>query len=206
MLAATFSFGELILATLFFVICVLLILVVLLQKGRGGGLGAAFGGAGGSAFGTRTGDVFTWVTIVLVALFLLLAVVSNLAFRTPPGKVAMPVFDTLPPGQIGEVTMVKIDCETGGAVIWYTVDGSIPTADPESKSSHEYKGKSAVKVQPGQTLRAIAFRGKWIDSDMAKATYGVEPDLPPVPEQVSPALSPDEPTGDPEAPPAGDGE
>ena len=59
--------------TLAAAICVLLIVVVLLPKGRGGGLGAAFGGLGSSAFGTRVGDVFTWVTIVLTALFLVLA-------------------------------------------------------------------------------------------------------------------------------------
>ena len=59
------------LAILFILICVLLIGMVLLQKGRGGGLSGAFGGAGGhSAFGSRTGDVFTWITVVLVCLFL----------------------------------------------------------------------------------------------------------------------------------------
>ena len=68
--------------TLFIVICILLILVVLLQKGRGGGLGAAFGGAGSSAFGTKTGDVFTWVTIVLTSLFLLLAIVIPVFWAT----------------------------------------------------------------------------------------------------------------------------
>ncbi|RLS51073.1 MAG: preprotein translocase subunit SecG, partial [Planctomycetota bacterium] len=37
-----------------------LILLVLIQRGRGGGLAGAFGGAGGqSAFGTKAGDVFT---------------------------------------------------------------------------------------------------------------------------------------------------
>ena len=71
-------------ATLFIVICVLLIIVVLLQKGRGGGLGAAFGGMGSSAFGTKIGDVFTWVTIVLVALFLLLAIGTQLMWKRVP--------------------------------------------------------------------------------------------------------------------------
>ncbi|KPK77195.1 MAG: hypothetical protein AMJ79_04035, partial [Phycisphaerae bacterium SM23_30] len=64
------------LAVFFTIVCIVLIIIVLLQKGRGGGLSAAFGGAGGhSAFGSKTGDVFTWATIVIVGLFLLLAMV-----------------------------------------------------------------------------------------------------------------------------------
>jgi preprotein translocase subunit SecG len=66
---------------LFVAICVLLIIVILLQKGRGGGLAGAFGGAGGhSAFGAKTGDVFTWVTIALTTMFVVVAVVGNFAF------------------------------------------------------------------------------------------------------------------------------
>jgi len=61
---------DIFIGALFIIVCLMLIVVVLVQKGRGGGLGAAFGGAASSAFGTRVGDVFTWVTIVLTALFL----------------------------------------------------------------------------------------------------------------------------------------
>jgi len=64
-----------------FLICsVVLILVVLIQKGRGGGLGAAFGGAGG-VLGSKTGDFLTWVTVVLVGLFLVLAVLLNKFYK-----------------------------------------------------------------------------------------------------------------------------
>jgi preprotein translocase subunit SecG len=70
-----------ILTILFVAICVLLITVILLQKGRGGGLSGAFGGAGGySAFGAKTGDVFTWITIVLTAMFVLVAIAGNFVF------------------------------------------------------------------------------------------------------------------------------
>ncbi len=60
-----------------FVICaVALILIILIQKGKGGGLGTAFGGGlAGGLLGSKTGDFLTWVTIVLVGLFLTLAVV-----------------------------------------------------------------------------------------------------------------------------------
>jgi len=64
------------LAVLFVLTCIVLIIIVLLQKGRGGGLSAAFGGAGGhSAFGSKTGDVFTKITIGIVAVFLILSMV-----------------------------------------------------------------------------------------------------------------------------------
>jgi preprotein translocase subunit SecG len=60
----------------------LLILVILLQRGRGGGLAGAFGGLGGqSAFGTKAGDVFTKITIGLVTVWVLLAGVSGIAAR-----------------------------------------------------------------------------------------------------------------------------
>ncbi|MBI4578124.1 MAG: preprotein translocase subunit SecG [Planctomycetes bacterium] len=70
-----------IVATLLVLICVLLILVILVQKGRGGGLAGAFGGAGGhSAFGAKTGDVFTWITVGLTAAFIGMAVLGNYVF------------------------------------------------------------------------------------------------------------------------------
>jgi preprotein translocase subunit SecG len=60
-------------------VCLFLILLVLIQKGRGGGLASAFGGSGGStAFGTKTGDVLTWTTSIVFGIFLLLAVALNL--------------------------------------------------------------------------------------------------------------------------------
>jgi preprotein translocase subunit SecG len=41
-----------------------LVCVILIQRGKGGGLAGAFGGVGGSsAFGTKAGDVFTKITI-----------------------------------------------------------------------------------------------------------------------------------------------
>jgi preprotein translocase subunit SecG len=63
----------------FIIVCIFLMLVILIQKGRGGGLASAFGGAGGNtAFGSKTGDVLTWVTAVVFGIFILLAVALNL--------------------------------------------------------------------------------------------------------------------------------
>ena len=65
-----------VIAVLFVICCLALVLIILVQKGRGGGLSAAFGGGmAGGILGSKTGDFLTWVTIVLVGVFLLFAVV-----------------------------------------------------------------------------------------------------------------------------------
>jgi preprotein translocase subunit SecG len=70
------SFIMNVVAVLFILSCVALVLIILIQKGRGGGLSGAFGGGLASGIlGSKTGDFLTWVTITLVGLFLLLAIV-----------------------------------------------------------------------------------------------------------------------------------
>ncbi|MEN6574705.1 MAG: preprotein translocase subunit SecG [Phycisphaerales bacterium] len=69
-------------AVLFVMVCVVLILVILIQKGRGGGLSGAFGGGMASGLlGSKTGDFLTWVTIGLFVVFLGLAVLLAKFFR-----------------------------------------------------------------------------------------------------------------------------
>jgi preprotein translocase subunit SecG len=53
---------------------VILIFLVLIQRGKGGGLAGAFGGMGGSsAFGTKAGDIFTKITMWVAGTWILLA-------------------------------------------------------------------------------------------------------------------------------------
>lgn len=62
---------------LLLVTSVFLILLVLVQRGRGGGLAGAFGGLGGqSAFGTKAGDLFTRITIFTAAFWIILCAFS----------------------------------------------------------------------------------------------------------------------------------
>jgi preprotein translocase subunit SecG len=71
-----------ILMTLLMFFGILLIIIILLQKGRGGGLAGAFGGAGGqSALGTKAGDVFTKITIVMAVIWVILSGVSGIVTR-----------------------------------------------------------------------------------------------------------------------------
>ena len=150
---------------LFIVVCVLLIVIVLLQKGRGGGLGAAFGGAGSSAFGTRTGDVFTWITIVLTALFLLLAVGATLLHRPDTGKVLAPSLNNEGP-IAGDSEPIQIWCATEQSRIAFTTDGS----EPQEKNAVDSQSVQAL-VKAGDTLKVRAFREKWRPSDLVVVTY-----------------------------------
>jgi preprotein translocase subunit SecG len=56
---------------------VFLILLVLVQRGRGGGLTGALGGVGGqSAFGTKAGDLFTKITVVCAVVWIFLCMAT----------------------------------------------------------------------------------------------------------------------------------
>ena len=71
MLFASFWTG--LLQWIIFLIGIVLIGLVLIQRGRGGGLVGALGGQGGSSpFGSRAGDMFTRVTLGLAILWIVL--------------------------------------------------------------------------------------------------------------------------------------
>lgn len=60
--------------TLIILVSLFLICLILIQRGKGGGLAGAFGGVGGSsAFGTKAGDTFTRITVVTASIWILMA-------------------------------------------------------------------------------------------------------------------------------------
>ncbi|EYF03275.1 preprotein translocase subunit SecG [Chondromyces apiculatus] len=64
--------------------CLFLILVVLLQQGRGGGMGSAFGGASAQVFGGRgAGNFLTRLTAICAAVFM--ATSMSLAYLSSAG-------------------------------------------------------------------------------------------------------------------------
>ncbi|MGA2798042.1 MAG: preprotein translocase subunit SecG [Thermoguttaceae bacterium] len=77
---------------------IFLIVLILIQRGKGGGLAGAFGGMGGqSAFGTKAGDLFTRITIGAAAFWIILCIVSVRLMGT--SKELIDVGTTNPPGQ-----------------------------------------------------------------------------------------------------------
>ena len=69
-------------------VCLFLVLVVLLQQGKGGGMGAALGGTSTQVFGGRgAGNLLTRTTGVCAALFMLTSV--SLAYLSSSGDRAL---------------------------------------------------------------------------------------------------------------------
>jgi len=78
-----------VLYTLFVIDCVFLILVILLQSGKGGDVAAAFGGAGSqTAFGPRGAQKpLEKATIIAAGLFMFIALLFSLPGVTGPSSV-----------------------------------------------------------------------------------------------------------------------
>ena len=89
------------------------------------------------------------------------------ASYTIKGTVATPAF-SVEPGAVNSGTSVTISCATEGAKIYYTTDGSEPTA-----SSAEYT--AAIGVTPPMTLKAIAVKDGMNNSAVASASYLIIP-------------------------------
>ena len=147
MILADIPWYAQILAVIFVLICIILIVIVLLQKGRGGGLSAAFGGAGGhSAFGSKTGDVFTKITIGIVAVFLILSMVLTKIWvpfipedRDAPALQSSPGQGTGQPSTSSEQTPGSSeDTEAAG-----TPSEPKPTSTPPETSGSTTKGQDS---------------------------------------------------------------
>ena len=71
------------------ILSVFLILLVLIQRGKGGGLAGAFGGVGGSsAFGSRAGDMFTKITIGVAGAWIILTMIQVVVLQRSPAAIA----------------------------------------------------------------------------------------------------------------------
>jgi preprotein translocase subunit SecG len=144
---------------------IFLIGLVLIQRGRGGGLAGAFGGMGGSsAFGAKAGDVFTrvtmWTAIVWFGIAMLLVVLVN--------RVSISAFDdgesdTL---QASPVTTSKEKGKTSGA----TKSGKAGSATDKAGSATDKAGSSTEsKAAEGSKAASAVSAPKPAESSAAPA-------------------------------------
>ena len=84
---------------------------------------------------------------------------------TIKGTVASPEF-SVASGAVNSGTKVTITCATESAKIYYTTDGTEPTAE-----STEYT--AAISITDAVTLKAIAVKSGMKDSAVASASYTI---------------------------------
>ena len=79
------AFGLLLLQVLLFLSSMFLMMLVLVQRGKGGGLTGALGGMGGqSAFGSKAGDAFTKITVITAMVWIMLCMFTICLLYTSP--------------------------------------------------------------------------------------------------------------------------
>ena len=136
----------------------LMILIILLQQGRGGGLVGALGGMGAqSAFGARAGDAFTGITIVLTVMWVLLAGFGGITLRADRGSVT---FDQPEVRLLGAISRWEGDDRMAVTVPVYL--SGIPTEDVKvSIKAVEPRIQTGHKVE--LTAKPVTFKANGTD-------------------------------------------
>lgn len=75
-----------VLLVLFVIVCLLIIGLVLLQNEEGDSLGGLFAGGSNSAFGSKSGNILTKTTYVMVAIFFVGTFALALLNKRPSGE------------------------------------------------------------------------------------------------------------------------
>ena len=129
-----------ILLVAFVIICVLLVCVVLLQNEEGGGMGGLLGGGNSAAFGSRSGNVLTKTTYILVTLFFVATFI--LAFINKA-----PTVHSLDAAAAQEEA-------TGTGSFW--LDEEITAEEATSTDAVEPTDSGAVEVESAEATEPVA--------------------------------------------------
>jgi preprotein translocase subunit SecG len=114
-------------------LCIFLVGVILIQRGKGGGLAGAFGGAGGSsAFGTKAGDVFTRITGVTAIIWMVFCMVLLLLMNQNRGS----AFDSDTPSS-------EVKTQAAKSTRSKTASSSSPANKPAESAAGKPSGPSS---------------------------------------------------------------
>ena len=140
----------------------LLIFIILLQRGRGGGLAGALGGAGGqSAFGTKAGDVFTKITIGLAVVWVLFAIINLYTMQRTKFKGGTDAVPTAP-----SLTDLPDSSGTGSS----SATAPAETDDKAASDAATLPAKEDSKTDPASTPAESASEAKTPASENSEKT------------------------------------
>lgn len=132
-------------------ISVLLIGIILLQRGRGGGLVGSLSGLGGqSAFGTKAGDMFTRITIGIAAVWVLLAGIHGQVLRARTEKFKNETAKT-------EISNTSKDKDSGSAKSDDSkTESGLGSSSSDSKGEGAKEGDSKSTTKSDESSKEIA--------------------------------------------------
>jgi len=113
---------------IFVLSCFFLIGIVLLQEGKGGGFGEAFGGMVSDTFGVRASGV-TKVTAALAGIFVVSAILISMFYGTGSSGAS--------PGATGTTESTTLEPEDFGATDGSATEGSTTDEDAAGEGSDE---------------------------------------------------------------------
>ena len=128
---------NVILLILFVVTCLLIVFLVLLQNEEGDSIGGLFAGGSNSAFGSKSGNILTKSTYILVTIFFVSSFLLAILNRTSYGS----VHGVQEEGQ-------KIQNE--GATPWY--DDETQTENKDNSTNTSGEDSSTVEETPSSEV------------------------------------------------------
>jgi preprotein translocase subunit SecG len=194
------------------IVCLFLILIILMQRPRQEGLGAAFGGGvTDQMFGAQTTNVLQKFTGYLAAaLFILTLVLAVLTTKVQRAKMAdgKKLFEAPPPA-VAPATPAATTPAPGAPATGVTAPAAVPAADGKTISVTKQPGATVVVKQPDGKPAAPAEKPDAKPADAAPQTKPAAPATtpapaaatPPAPKPATPAAAAT-PPATPPAPPA----
>ena len=156
LLLSEFRFGLFVMEILLFMCSLFLMALVLVQRGKGGGLTGALGGMGGqSAFGSKAGDAFTKITIVTAAIWIFLCMMTIALFNPPPAPQSTVNSDAVlngtmgdPNDETGEVIADEAETTNADDAAEGVEIETVEEVSPEVKTPDTEPSKDATEAQP----------------------------------------------------------
>lgn len=142
MIILRFLLGFLLVFTALF-----LILLVLIQRGRGGGLTGALGGMGGQSAFVKAGDVFTRITIGVAGFWILLCIVAVNVLGTQQSLLSGDLGGSAPMAIDEPIDEEDMQATTPGEGDAGAGDATAPEGDVGEGSSSEGEGTEGGETE-----------------------------------------------------------
>ena len=146
---------------------IFLILLILVQRGKGGGLTGALGGMGGqSAFGSKAGDAFTKITVITALVWITLCMVTIARYNPPPRAVqkAKPGA-TMTSGSQAETDSAMSSTGEGSGTTDIKIDDT-ESSDADSSTESSDAGSSSESSDAGSSNKPSVDTSNDIQLDL----------------------------------------